>query len=335
MNKKRISIAIVGATGLVGQELVSVLAERGYNLDQVMLSASERSVGRTLMLEGKAFEVREIKAILDKKPDIAFFSAGGSVAKEWAPRFWESGITVIDNSSAFRMEPEIPLIIPEVNGDQLSSKSQLIANPNCSTIQLALVLFPIHKHFGLERVNVSTYQSVTGSGQQAVDQLKQEREGQTPEAKAYPWAIDLNCLPHCDDFQDNGYTKEEEKVMNESRKILKKEDLPITATAVRVPVMGGHAESVNLSLTLESSTADMRSLLSDMPGVTLQDNPDKNHYPMPGYARKHDDVFVGRIRQDQTQQNGWHLWVVSDNLRKGAATNAVQILDYLALKIWK
>ena len=334
MKRSNLTIGVLGATGLVGQTLVKVLREQGYDTNRVLLAASERSVGQTIDIEGEAFTVKSIHEVQQAKPDVVLCSAGGSVAKTWAPAFKEAGIPFIDNSSAFRMEPGIPLVIPEVNGHVLSRETLTIANPNCSTIQLALVLAPLEKAYGLDRVNVSTYQSVTGSGQQAVTQMEQERQGQKPDTMAYPWPIDLNCLPHCDDFQADGYTKEEQKVINESRKILGKSALPITATAVRVPVIGGHSESVNIRLGQSTPFESLRKLLSDQPGISVQDDPSANHYPMPLYARDRDEVFVGRLRQDHTQQNGWNCWIVSDNLRKGAATNAVQILNYLVDHVW-
>ena len=329
MLKKDLQIAVIGATGLVGNKLVQVLNERGFSLDNVLPAASERSVGKHIELEGRRFEVRSIQATLESKPDVALFSAGGDVSKEWAPAFRDAGIFVIDNSSAWRMDPQVPLIIPEVNGKQLIHADKLIANPNCSTIQLALVLSPFQKHFGLQRVIVSTYQSVTGSGQKAVDQLMNERAGKMDTEKKYPHPIDLNCLPHCDDFQENGYTKEEMKVINESRKILGNSELPVTATAVRVPVTGGHSESVNVELQNPASTKAIREALADTPGITVCDNPANLEYPMPLNSYDKDDVFVGRIRKDESRENCWNMWIVADNLRKGAATNAVQILEYL------
>ena len=327
--KEHIKIAVVGATGLVGKKLVQVLNERGFPLENVMMAASERSVGKKLELENAPFEVQSIQAVLDSKPDVALFSAGGDVSKEWAPAFRDAGIFVIDNSSAWRMDPNVRLVIPEVNGQHLTFADKLIANPNCSTIQLALVLAPLEKHFGLERVVVSTYQSVTGSGQKAVDQLMSEREGKTAQEMAYPYAIDMNCLPHCDDFQENGYTKEEMKVINESRKILDKANLPVTATAIRVPVTGGHSESVNVELNQQIALDSLREALAETPGVVVYDDPEKYQYPMPLNSQEKDEVFVGRIRKDESRENCWNMWIVADNLRKGAATNAVQILELL------
>lgn len=333
MNRTETTVGIAGATGLVGQQLVTVLREQGYNLDNVILAASERSVGQTVELEGQPFTIQSMEGMAEQQPDVALFSAGASVTRNWAAHFSERGIHVIDNSSAYRMDPDTPLVIPEVNSSHITGNEAIIANPNCSTIQLVMALYPLQEAFGLTRVQVSTYQSVTGSGQKAVDQLQQERAGYTPEVMAYPWPIDLNCLPHCDDFQEDGYTKEEQKVIHESRKILDHEELQVTATAVRVPVMGGHAESVNLTLSEEASLSEVKTQLANTSGIVLQDDPAHHSYPMPLYAQHQDEVFVGRIRQDPTLPNSWHLWIVSDNLRKGAATNAVQILNYWVAKV--
>ncbi len=322
-------IAIIGATGLVGQKLIAVLQERAFPLANISLAASERSVGRIMSFGGQQFEVHSIESILEQKPHFALFSAGGEISKEWAPVFKNAGVTVIDNSSAWRLDPNIPLIVPEVNGSLIDNQQKIIANPNCSTIQLALTLYPLKEHFGLKRVLVSTYQSVTGSGQKALDQLNAERNGENWHEKAYPYPIDLNCLPHCDDFQEDGYTKEEMKIVHESRKIIGNDALPLTATAVRVPVMGGHSESVNVELEQATSNKAIREVMDQTPGIALLDDPAKHAYPMPVYAQEKDDVFVGRIREDTSRENSWHLWVVSDNLRKGAATNAVQILESL------
>ncbi len=334
MESGKLRVAVVGATGLVGQQLVKTLGEQGYRIDQLLLAASERSVGQRLTIHKHDFTIQSIDSVLQAKPDVVLCSAGGTVAQAWASDFQKAGIPFIDNSSAFRMDPNVPLIIPEVNGSLLNRNNLLIANPNCSTIQLVLALYPLHQAYGIKRVNVSTYQSVTGSGKTAVDQLEQERKGESPAQMAYPWSIDLNCLPQCDEFQSDGYTKEEQKVINETQKILNENALPVTATAVRVPVMGGHAESVNVQLSKAAHYEDMVKLLSATAGIQVQDDPQYNHYPMPRYAQGKDSVFVGRIRQDLTQTHGWHLWIVSDNLRKGAATNAVQILNYLANQVW-
>lgn len=327
-NKEYWRIAIVGATGLVGQKILEILHEKDFPLVNIRLAASERSVGQHISFAGQDFEVQSIESLLAEKPDVALFSAGGDIAKDWAPAFKETGTTVIDNSSAWRLDPHVPLIIPEVNGGLLNNQNKIIANPNCSTIQLALALYPLQSRFGLKRVVVSTYQSVTGSGQKAMDQLNAERNGEEPE-KAYPYAIDLNCLPQCDDFQADGYTKEELKVVQESRKILSNDSLPVTATAVRVPVKGGHSESVNVELDQSASLEAIRGTMIATPGITLLDDPGNHSYPMPIDAQGKDDVFVGRIREDHSRENSWHLWIVSDNLRKGAATNAVQILEAL------
>jgi aspartate-semialdehyde dehydrogenase len=334
MERGKVSVAVLGATGLVGQQLVKTLDEQGYNLDQLLLAASERSVGQSLTINEHNFTVQSIDSVLQAKPDVVLCAAGGAVAQGWATAFQNAGIPFIDNSSAFRMHSGVPLIIPEINGNTLDSSHLLIANPNCSTIQLVLALYPLHQTYGIKRVNVSTYQSVTGSGQRAVEQLEQERRGESPREMAYPWPIDLNCLPQCDEFLSDGYTKEEHKVINESQKILNDQELLVTATAVRVPVMGGHAESVNVQLKQPAEYKALVELLEATPGIRVQDHPDQNHYPMPRYAQGSDMVFVGRIRADATETNAWHLWVVSDNLRKGAATNAVQILNHLADRVW-
>jgi len=330
--KDNIHIAVIGATGLVGQKLLTVLEERDFPMANIRPVASERSAGKAIQAGNQQLTIRSIEEALADKPDVALFSAGGDVAKQWAPSFKAQGCTVIDNSSAWRLEPGILLIVPEINGAGLNSGDRLIANPNCSTIQLALALHPLQKHFGLERVLVSTYQSVTGSGQQAVDQLMAERSGKQPDSMAYPHPIDMNCLPHCDDFLENGYTMEEMKVVQESRKILQQEALPITATAVRVPVTGGHSESVNIELQQSASIDAIREVLQATPGIRLMDNPAQQAYPMPLNAADRDEVLVGRIRQDPSRSGCWHLWVVADNLRKGAATNAVQILETLLSK---
>ncbi len=322
-------IAIVGATGLVGGKLLEVLYERNFPLDKVRLAASERSVGAVKNLKGHPFEVKSIQSVLDSRPDVALFSAGGEVAKEWAPAFKDAGICVIDNSSAWRLNPEVPLIVPEINGSALTKDDLLIANPNCSTIQLVMALAPLHQHFGIQRVVISTYQSVTGSGQKAVDQLFAERKGEKNSQSAYPHPIDMNCLPHCDDFQDNGYTKEEMKMVNESRKILEDANLPIAPTAVRVPVTGGHSESLNVELKARASLDRIKTILGNMEGIQIMDDPVNKEYPMPLNAHEKDEVLVGRIREDHSQANAWNMWIVADNLRKGAATNAVQILEYL------
>lgn len=329
MSNKNLKIAIIGGTGLVGKTLLQVLWDHKMPFKNLHIAASEKSVGVEIPFKDYNFEVKSIEEVLELAPDVALFSAGGDISKEWAPKFTQKGIYVIDNSSAWRMDSGVKLVIPEINGKSLTESDKLIANPNCSTIQLAMILHPLHRQYGLSRVVVSTYQSVTGSGNKAVSQLSKERKGEEVKEKAYPHPIDMNCLPHCDDFMDNGYTKEELKVINETRKILRENELPITATAVRVPVTGGHSESVNIELEKDFKLDGLRNVLKSFPGVKLVDHPEKNEYPMPITAKDHDEVFVGRIRKDNTRPNALNLWVVADNLRKGAATNAVQILKQL------
>ncbi len=323
-----IKVAVVGATGLVGEQMLKVLEQRNFPISELIPVASARSVGKKVVYSGSEFTVVGMEEAIVKKPAIALFSAGGGTSLEWAPKFAEAGITVIDNSSAWRMSPDHKLVVPEINAGELTTNDKIIANPNCSTIQMVMTLAPIHKKYGLERIVVSTYQSVTGTGKAAVDQLNDEREGKEGE-KVYPYPIDMNALPHIDVFLDNGYTKEEMKMVNETRKILGDSDLRITATAVRLPVMGGHSESVNINLEKAYDLDDIRELLSGSPGIVVQDDVKNNVYPMPLYARDKDEVFVGRIRRDDSVANGLNLWIVSDNLRKGAATNAVQIAEYL------
>ncbi len=320
-------VAVVGATGMVGQVMLKVLEERNFPVTEIIPVASERSKGQTIVFKGKAVPVTGIAEAIAQKPDIALFSAGGETSLRYAPEFAAAGTTVIDNSSAWRMHDNIPLVVPEINAHILQSTDKIIANPNCSTIQLVMVLHPIHQQYGINRVVVSTYQSVTGTGKKAVDQLENERNGKTG-PQAYPYPIDKNCLPHCDMFLDDGYTKEELKLMTEPNKIMQS-DIKISATAVRVPVVGGHSESVNLSLNKDFTLTAIRRLLAETEGVVLQDNPDTLTYPMPKYAENKDAVFVGRIREDNTIPKGLNLWIVADNLRKGAATNAVQIAEYL------
>lgn len=321
-------IAVIGATGLVGQTMLAVLQERGWmERAEIIPAASASSAGKLLSLNGINRPVLTPEAALEQGPDYALFSAGGGPSGHYAPLFTQRGVTVIDNSSRWRMEPQVPLVVPEINAYTIGD-SLLIANPNCSTIQLVMALAPLHRAFGLRRVVVSTYQSVTGTGKKAVDQLMAERGG-TPAEPVYPWPIDLNCIPQCDVFTDNGYTKEEMKIILESRKILGVPDLPITATAVRVPVIGGHSESVNLEFSQAVQPAEVRAILSSTPGVLVQDNLAENLYPMPIHSAGKDAVLVGRIRVDESIPNGIHLWVTADNLRKGAATNAVQIMEYL------
>ncbi len=321
-------LAVVGATGLVGSEILTVLEERNLNIEELLLVASEKSVGKEITFKGKPVKIISMQSAIDAKPDFTIFSAGGSTSLEWAPKFAEAGITVIDNSSAWRMDPSKKLIVPEINGHELSADDKIIANPNCSTIQLVMVLKPLHEKYTIKRVVVSTYQSITGTGVKALEQMNNEREGKKGEM-AYPYQIDRNCIPHCDDFTDNGYTKEEMKLTNETKKILGDNQVHVTATAVRVPVMGGHSESVNIEFEQEFNTNDIKKLLAHTEGLSVLDQPDVNSYPMPLYARGKDDVQVGRIRRDLSQVNTLNCWIVADNLRKGAATNAVQIVQYL------
>lgn len=322
-------IGIIGVTGLVGRTFLQALPVFGFDKAEVYGAASAQSVGKRIPFRSGELEVESIESLLKRELDIVFFSAGASVSREWAPRFAEKGVRVIDNSSAWRMEPNIPLVVPEVNPHTIGN-APLIANPNCSTIQLVVVLAPLMKAFGIERVVVSTYQAVTGTGQKAVDQLMAEREGRTVEKPVYPYPIDLNCLPQCDVFEAEGYTKEEWKIIRESRKILEAPDLAITATAVRVPVLGGHSESVNITLAREASLEEVREVLRQAPGIILQDEPERHFYPMPRYASGQNEVFVGRLRRDTSHPRGINLWIVADNLRKGAATNALQIAQHVA-----
>src|SRR5215216_6626866 len=327
-------IAVVGATGLVGTKMLQVLEERNFPVDELIPVASERSVGKEVEFKGKKYKVVSMQDAINAKPAVAIFSAGGSTSLEWAPKFAEAGITVIDNSSAWRMDPTKPLVVPEVNADVLTSKDKIIANPNCSTIQMVVALQPLHKKYKIRRVVVSTYQSVTGTGKKAVDQLFNERDkavadksGEFP--MAYKYQIDLNVLPQIDVFLDNGYTKEEMKMVNETKKIMGDDSIRVTATTVRIPVIGGHSESINIEFENDFDLNELRQVLSEAPGIVLQDDPSKQIYPMPLWAHEKDEVFVGRLRRDETQPNTVNLWVVSDNLRKGAATNAVQIAEYL------
>jgi len=321
-------VAVVGATGMVGEVMLKVLAERNLPISELILVASERSVGKKMSFQGASHTVVGLQTAVDMAPDIALFSAGGDTSLEWAPKFAAVGTTVIDNSSAWRMDVTKKLVVPEINAHELSKEDKIIANPNCSTIQLVMALAPLHKAFGIERVVVSTYQSITGTGVKAVQQLENEYKNVEGE-KAYPYQIHRNALPHCDVFQENGYTKEEMKLTNETKKILGDDSIALTATAIRIPVVGGHSESVNLTFTRPFSLEQVRELLDQTEGITLQDNPANNEYPMPLYAHGKDDVFVGRIRKDESQANGINLWIVADNLRKGAATNAIQIAEHL------
>lgn len=321
-------VAVVGATGMVGQIMLKVLAERNFPVDELIPVASEKSVGKEIEFKSKKYKVVSVEQAVAMRPDIALFSAGGETSKIWAPKFAVEGTTVIDNSSAWRMDPNIPLVVPEINAFRLKETDKIIANPNCSTIQLVMVLNPLNKKYGIKRVVVSTYQSVTGTGKEAVDQLESEIKGETPKMK-YPYPIFKNALPHCDVFEDNGYTKEELKLVNETRKILNDPEIALTATAVRVPVQGGHSESVNIEFKQDFDESEVRRILRRTIGVQVQDNPDTLTYPMPLFAEGRDEVFVGRIRRDYSQPNTMNLWVVADNLRKGAATNAVQIAEHL------
>ena len=324
-------VAVVGATGMVGTVMLQVLREQAFPITELFPVASEKSIGSELDFGGLRYPVIGLQAALDKKPDIAIFSAGGSISLEWAPKFADVGTVVIDNSSAWRMDPTKKLIVPEINGHLLSLSDKIIANPNCSTIQLVMVLAPLHKKYAIKRVVVSTYQSITGTGVKAVQQMENERSGVQAEM-AYKYPIDKNCIPQCDDFMDNGYTKEEMKLSNETKKILDPA-IKLTATAVRVPVVGGHSEAVNIAFENDFDLAEVRKLLHDTPGVVLKDDTETFTYPMPKYAEGKDDVFVGRIRRDESQENTLNLWIVADNLRKGAATNAVQIAQLIvALK---
>ena len=317
-------VALVGATGLVGREMLAVLDAHRFPVTELIPVASEHSIGKELSFRGQSWVIQSLSEALAKQPDIALFSAGSEISLQWARSFVDSGCVVIDNSSAWRMEPDVPLVVPEVNLHALGS-SRLIANPNCTTIQLVVVLHPLAQAFGLERVVVSTYQSVTGTGQAAIIRLEAERRGEFGGFSPYPHPIDLNCLPQCDVFTDDGYTKEEWKVMRESRKILGLSDLAITCTAVRVPVLGGHSESVNLTLNHDVTRDEFIACLEQAPGLVIEDEPACNRYPMPVNTRGHDTVFVGRIRRDLSFPRSWNVWIVADNLRKGAATNAVQI----------
>jgi aspartate-semialdehyde dehydrogenase len=355
---KTMKVAVVGATGLVGSKMLQVLAERNFPVTELIPVASERSVGKEVEFKGKKYKVVSMNDAIAAKPAVALFSAGGSTSLEWAPKFAEAGITVIDNSSAWRMDPNKPLVVPEINADVLTKKDKIIANPNCSTIQMVVALNPLHKKYGIKRIVVSTYQSVTGTGVKAVDQLRGEREkwlrgerekeikgdrgkglrdqrekevkenaGEYPMAYKYP--IDLNAIPQIDVFLDNGYTKEEMKMVNETRKIMRDDSIRITSTTVRIPVVGGHSEAANVEFEKDYDLNDVKSILESSQGVIVVDDPANQQYPMPMDAHEKDEVFVGRLRRDESQANTLNMWIVSDNLRKGAATNAVQIAEYL------
>lgn len=322
-------LAVVGATGLVGSEVLKVLKDRSFQYDEIMLVASSRSVGKTIDYNGRQYEVISMEEAVKRQPDVAIFSAGGGTSLEWAPKFAEAGTIVIDNSSAWRMSPRHKLIVPEINASKLRIDDRIIANPNCSTIQMVVALSPLHRKYKIKRIVVSTYQSVTGTGKAAVDQLMNERSG-NENGKVYPYRIDLNVLPHIDVFQENGYTKEEMKMINETRKILDDQDMAITATTVRIPVIGGHSESVNVEFEKDFDLSEVRELLSDAEGVVLEDDVEQLKYPMPINAHNRDEVFVGRLRRDESHPRTLNMWIVADNLRKGAATNAVQIAEYMA-----
>jgi len=321
-------VAVVGATGMVGEVMLKVLAERNFPITELLVVASERSVGKTLKYKNEDYTVIGLADAVDAKPDIAILSAGGDTSLEWAPRFAEAGTTVIDNSSAWRMDSTKKLVVPEINANELTKEDKIIANPNCSTIQMVLALSPLHKKYKMKRVVVSTYQSVSGTGVKAVKQLENEIAGIDGEM-AYPYPIGRNALPHCDVFLENGYTKEEMKLAREPQKIFNDRTFSVTATAVRIPTAGGHSESVNVEFERDFDLAEVRRLLSETPGVVVQDNIETNTYPMPIFAHGKDEVFVGRLRRDETQPNTLNMWIVSDNLRKGAATNTIQIAEAL------
>ncbi len=321
-------VAVVGASGLVGQKMLQIMSERNFPVEELLPVASERSIGKKISYNGKEYTILSMDDAIAAKPDIALFSAGGSVSLEYAPKFAEVGTVVIDNSSAWRMDVSKKLVVPEVNGNVLRIDDRIIANPNCSTIQMVVALKPLHDVFKIKRIVVSTYQSVTGSGKGAVDQLEGERTGKAIQ-KVYPHKIDMNALPHIDVFQENGYTKEEMKMVKETIKIMGDDSIKVTPTCVRIPTVGGHSEAVNVEFENEYTLEQVYSILSKAPGVTVVDDPSKNEYPMPLNAHDKDDVFVGRIRRDETQPKTLNMWIVSDNLRKGAATNTIQIAEYM------
>ena len=324
-------VAVVGATGMVGGVLLKVLAERNFPVSELIPVASEKSVGKKMLFKGREYVVVNLATAVKMKPDIALFSAGGETSLEWAPKFAEVGATVVDNSSAWRMDTTKKLVVPEINGDVLTSDDKIIANPNCSTIQLVMALAPLHTKYKMKRVVISTYQSVSGTGVKAVQQLDNEEAGIDGEV-AYPHQIGRNALPHCDVFLENGYTKEEMKLVKEPKKILRDESFSVTATAVRIPTAGGHSEAVNVQFENDFDLSEVRQILSETPGVIVQDDVANNVYPMPITAHDKDEVFVGRLRRDESQENTLNLWIVADNLRKGAATNTVQIAEYLVAK---
>ncbi len=322
-------IAVVGATGLVGSKMLEVLNERKFPISELILVASEKSVGKFISFQNKSIIVQSMEQAIAAKPQLAIFSAGGNVSLEWAPKFAKAGITVIDNSSAWRMDTTKKLVVPEINANELTIEDKIIANPNCSTIQMVVVLNPLHKKYKIKRVVVSTYQSVTGTGAKAVDQLLNERKNGSSAQMAYKYSIDLNVIPQIDLFLENGYTKEEMKMVNETKKIMGDSSIELTATAVRIPVMGGHSESVNIEFEKEFELNEVFQILNNTKGIVVQDDPKNQLYPMPITSHNKDEVFVGRIRRDESQKNTLNLWIVADNLRKGAATNAIQIAEYL------
>lgn len=326
-------VALVGATGLVGSTMLRLLEERNFPVTDLLPVASERSLGKFIRFKGKEFPVMTAEDAISRKPELALFSAGGGPSLELAPKFAAADCYVVDNSSAWRMDPDKKLIVPEVNGDALNPEDKIIANPNCSTIQMVVVLQPLHERYRIKRVVVSTYQSVTGTGQKAVDELLEQRQGKAGSG-VYPYPIDLNLIPQIDVFQDNAYTKEEMKMVKETCKIMRDEQIRVTATCVRVPVMGGHSESVNIEFENDFDIEEVKELLAKAPGVVVTDNPAERQYPMPLFATNKDEVFVGRIRRDESQANTLNCWIVADNLRKGAATNAIQIAEYLLAKNW-
>ena len=321
-------VAVVGVTGMVGNVMLEVLKEHNFPVTELIPVASEKSIGKKINFKGKEYSVIGLEQAVSLKPDVALFSAGASVSKEWAPRFAQVGTTVVDNSSAWRMDETKKLVIPEINADVLTKEDKIIANPNCSTIQMLVALAPLQAKYGIKRIVVYTYQSITGTGVKAVRQLENEYKGEKGEM-AYHYPIHRNAIPHCDVFEDNGYTKEEMKLVRETKKILRDDTIAVTATAVRIPVVGGHSESINVELKTDFSIDEVRALLAQSAGIKVQDNTDTNTYPMPIYAHGKDEVFVGRIRRDESQANTLNLWVVADNLRKGAATNTIQIAEYL------
>lgn len=326
-------VALVGATGLVGSTMLRLLEERNFPVTELLPVASERSLGKSIKFKGKEFPVMTAEDAISRKPELALFSAGGGPSLELAPKFAEADCYVVDNSSAWRMDPDKKLIVPEVNGDALHPEDKIIANPNCSTIQMVVVLKPLHERYRIKRVVVSTYQSVTGTGQKAVDELLEQRQGKAG-SSVYPYPIDLNLIPQIDVFQDNAYTKEEMKMVKETCKIMRDETIRVTATCVRVPVMGGHSESVNIEFENDFDIEEVKELLAKAPGVVVTDNPAEKQYPMPLFATNKDEVFVGRIRRDESQEKTLNCWIVADNLRKGAATNAIQIAEYLLAQNW-